>query len=80
MSDAPTAAEKPSPIERLYDVKEAANFLRLSKDTTRRLFAKEPGIFTITTPPCKYRRKYVTMRIPESVLLRVYRRGLTVAA
>jgi hypothetical protein len=64
----------------LYDVADAAKMLHVSSDTARRLFAKEPGIFTITTPPCKYRRKYVTMRVPESVLLRVYRRGLKVVA
>ena len=69
-----------SPVETLYDIADVARILNVSKDTARRLFDREPGIFTITSPPCKYRRKYVTIRVPESVLLRVYRRGLKVAA
>jgi hypothetical protein len=75
-----TTTPRPCPIERLYDIAEAADALHVSKDTARRLFSKELGIFSITSPPCKYKRKYTTIRIPESVLLRVYRRGLRVAA
>jgi hypothetical protein len=68
--------EKPSPIEPQYDIAEVATMLKVSKDTARRMFEREPGIFIITNPTCKYKRKYVTIRVPESVLKRVYQRGL----
>jgi len=68
------------PIEPVYTVDEVANMLKMSKDTARRRFRKEPGVFVMTTPACKYKRRYETIRIPESVLQRVYRRCLVVAA
>jgi hypothetical protein len=72
--------QPPSPIERLYEIHEVANFLKISTDTARRLFRNEPGVWVMESTPCKYKRRYVTVRVPESVLLRVYRRHLNVAA
>jgi hypothetical protein len=54
--------------------------LNVSTDSARRLFAKEPGVFSYSSAPSKYKRRYTTVRVPESVLIRVYRRGLSVAA
>lgn len=68
------------PIEPLYDIREVGKMLKVSTDTARRRFRKEPGVFVMTTPPSKYKRRYETIRVPESVLQRVYRRCLVVAA
>lgn len=69
-----------TPIEHHYTIEEVAGFLRLSKDTCRRLFQHEPGVFVMKSRPKKYRRAYTTIRIPESVLVRVHRRMTLIAA
>ena len=64
------ATEPPSLVghgERHYSVTEVANLWALSRDSVRRLFRREPGVLAIGD-------KYVTLRIPESVLDRVHRR------
>lgn len=53
--------------ERHYSVSEVANLWALSRDSVRRLFRREPGVLAMGD-------KYVTLRIPESVLKRVHRR------
>jgi len=69
-------AQESSPAtERHYSVSELAVLWNLSVDTIRRLFEHEPGILVIGKEPGKYsRRRYITLRIPESVALRVHRR------
>ncbi len=59
-----------------YSVAEVAEMWKLSPSAVRRLFQREPDVFTIGEPRPKYgrRRGKVTLRIPESVLERVYRR------
>jgi hypothetical protein len=46
----------------------------LSTDSVRRLFENEPGVLVIERPS-KNTRRYRTLRIPESVALRVHRRN-----
>lgn len=46
----------------------------LSSRTVRRLFANEPGIIELGQPDTMKKRRYLTIRIPESVLMRVHRR------
>jgi hypothetical protein len=56
-------------------IKDASRRLALSTDTTRRLFANEPGILRIGQPTRKvgrkYRRRYFSIRIPMNVFRRV---------
>lgn len=69
---------RPSPsefhLERHYSVAEVAVLWQLSADTIRRLFADEPGVLAMANPRGKHRRRYATLRIPETVLARVHRR------
>ncbi len=61
--------------ERHYSVAEIAELWKLSVDTVRKLFANEPGLMVIGNgDPRPGTRRYRTLRIPESVVLRVYRR------
>jgi transcriptional regulator GlxA family with amidase domain len=53
--------------ERHYSVSEVATLWSLSRDSVRRIFRREPGVLVIGD-------KYVTLRIPESVLQRVHKR------
>lgn len=69
-------AQETSPAtERHYSVRELAVLWNLSADTIRKLFEHEAGVLVLGSEPGKYsRRRYVTLRIPESVALRVHRR------
>jgi hypothetical protein len=60
--------------QRHYAVEQVADMWNISRDTIRRLFAAEPGVLKIVRPGNRYKRTYSTLRIPESVLNRVYRR------
>ena len=60
--------------ERYYSVKEIADLLELSRDSVRKLFQNEPGVLVLGDQSSKYKRRYTTLRIPESVLRRVVRR------
>jgi AraC-like DNA-binding protein len=60
-------------IEPHYSTAEVARALKLSEDTTRKIFGDEAGVVRIAKPS-KRRRKYVTLRIPRSVFLKVYSR------
>ena len=53
--------------ERHYNVTDVAKLWGLSRDSVRRIFRREPGVMAIGD-------RYVTLRIPESVLERVHRR------
>jgi hypothetical protein len=46
----------------------------LDEKMIRRIFGDEPGVVSIESEESRYRRAYRTLRIPESVLLRVHRR------
>lgn len=59
-----------------YTVEQVAEMWNLSKDSVRRLFLSEEGVLRISRPGTRYKRSYTTLRIPESVLNRVYRRML----
>ena len=61
--------------ERHYTVREIAERWRLSDDLVRKVFDSEPGVIAIGQAHSSGRkRRYVTLRIPESVLERVHRR------
>ena len=47
---------------------------RLSVDTVIRLFEREAGVLVLENPTSKQRRRYRTLRVPISVLIRVEKR------
>jgi hypothetical protein len=56
-------------------VREIAEMWRLSDDLVRKVFEGEPGVIAIGEARSSGRkRRYVTLRIPESVMERVHRR------
>jgi hypothetical protein len=60
--------------ERHYSVKEIAEMWSLSPDTVRALFEHESGVLVLGECEASPKRRYRTIRIPESVLERVHRR------
>lgn len=67
------------PSEHHFTAKEVAEEWNLSQDTIYRLFLNEPGVLVIVSEKKKYRRTRRTLRIPDSVKSRVYRRLQNVA-
>ncbi|HEX4004137.1 MAG TPA: hypothetical protein VHX36_15910 [Candidatus Acidoferrales bacterium] len=60
--------------ERHYAVTEIAEMWNLSVDKVRSLFEREPGVLIIGEQNPRHKRRYVTLRIPESVVERVHYR------
>lgn len=60
--------------ERHYSVKEVAALWSISPDAARRIFQNEPGVLALGDQSSPHRRRYTTLRIPESILERVHRR------
>ncbi len=60
---------------RHYSIDELAEAWNISRDTVRRLFEREPDVLVIErTRGLGRKRRYKTLRIPEEVARRVYRR------
>ncbi|HEY6182877.1 MAG TPA: hypothetical protein VIW67_11555 [Terriglobales bacterium] len=59
--------------ERHYSVAELAKVWKLSENTIRRMFENEPGVLRWGKNEQRFSRRYFTLRIPESVVLRVHR-------
>ena len=65
---------EPEPaLEKHLSVEELARLWAMSEDFVRRLFEKEPGTIVFCNPR-KGTRVYRTLRIPQSVAMRVHRR------
>jgi hypothetical protein len=60
--------------ERHYAVSQIAELWSLSADAVRKLFQDEPGVLVLGGEGSPHKRRYTTLRIPESVLQRVHRR------
>lgn len=60
--------------ERHYSPAELGGMWSLSADTIRRVFESEPGVLVFENPVRSSDRRFRTLRIPESVALRVYTR------
>ena len=72
---ASTTGTLPLHIERHYTVGDLATRWNLSLDTIRRLFENEPGVLVLGESSGKGgKRRYTTLRVPESVAARVHRR------
>jgi hypothetical protein len=59
-------------LERHFSVGELAGLWDLSEQTIRRMFAGEPGVIEWGHIESRFKRGYITMRIPESVVRRVH--------
>ncbi len=60
--------------ERHYAVAEVAELWNLSPDVIRKLFEREPDVLVIGDDAPRGKRRYTTLRIPQSVAERVHRR------
>ena len=67
-------ASEETALERHYTVQEVAEMWQLDEKMIRRLFGDEPGVVSIGSEESRFRRAYRTLRIPQSVLVRVHRR------
>ncbi|MGA7832627.1 MAG: hypothetical protein WCA21_16850 [Terracidiphilus sp.] len=61
-------------LERHYSVSEIAKMWALSEKTVRRMFEDEEGVLQWGSPETRRKRGYITLRIPESAILRVHRK------
>jgi hypothetical protein len=75
----PSQIQTRAPGERHYAVAEIASMWNLSTDKVRDLFEEEPGVLLIGRRNPR-KRRYVTLRIPESVVERVHSRLSSKAA
>jgi hypothetical protein len=60
--------------QRHWSVAEIATAWNLSEDSIRRLFANEPGVLVVGRQIKGSKRRYTTLRIPQSVVERVHSR------
>ena len=66
-------AEQGLALEHHFSPEQLGDIWGLSADTVRRVFEGEPGVLIIEQAR-RSTRRYRTLRIPESVALRVHRR------
>ena len=59
-------------FEKHYSIHEISQLWGLSPKTVRRIFEDEPGVVELDNRGSRHKRKYVTRRVPESVLRRVH--------
>jgi hypothetical protein len=69
-----TQQENVASAERHYAVIEVAEMWNLSPDKVRELFEHEPGVLVIGDRNPRHKRRYFTLRIPQTVLQRVHNR------
>jgi hypothetical protein len=65
--------------EKHWKVEDIAAIWNLSKDAVRRMFQNEPGVLILGNHSKASKRRYRTLRIPQSVLERVHKRNSLVA-
>jgi hypothetical protein len=61
--------------EKHYTPSELGKMWALSPDTIRKLFEGETGVLKIRNSNSPHKRRYVTLRIPESVVIRIHRKS-----
>lgn len=59
-------------LEKHYTVAEVAGLWNLSEDTIRKLFRDDPAVLKIGVGEKRFKRGYVVLRIPESIVLRTH--------
>jgi hypothetical protein len=66
--------------EEHFTASELAERWKLDPDTIRKIFRDEPGVLQFTSgKKTRYRKCYITLRIPASVAERVHRRMSVIA-
>ena len=65
---------RPTITEKHFTPAELAEAWNLSVETIRNLFRDEPGVLKIGKTTSRYKRGYITLRIPQKVAERVHRR------
>jgi hypothetical protein len=70
----PVKATSLATLERHFSVSEISEIWSLSKDTVCRMFQNEPGVLVLSGRSSGRKRRYTTLRIPQSVLERVHRK------
>lgn len=68
-----TTLPQPAAFERHFSPRTLAEMWGFSEDTIIRWFEDEAGVLKCGTEGLRGKRRKVTLRIPESVALRVYR-------
>lgn len=64
-----------SSTERHYSPADIAAMWRLSVDSVRKIFEKEPGVLIIGNSQSRRgKRSYTTLRIPQTVLNRIHKK------
>jgi hypothetical protein len=61
-----------SALEKHYTTVAVAKLWSITPETVRRIFREVPGVLKITRPETRFKRKYTTYLIPESVLQAVH--------
>ena len=65
----------PEPFhERIYTVKQVAHILGLSENQVTKIFEKEPGVRDLAEA-CYFGKRRRMLRIPHSVLVRIWNRS-----
>jgi hypothetical protein len=59
-------------LEKHYSVPEIAEAWGLGVDTVRDLFKNRPGVFKIERPETRFKRGYTVLRVPETLMRKVY--------
>ena len=72
--DGTPAESAPGFAVKHYSPAELGQLWGLSVETIRRMFDREPGVLIFENPDRGSERRRSTMRIPESIAERVYRR------
>jgi hypothetical protein len=73
-TDAPATPANRLFEEQHYTPAHLGKIWGLSDDTIREIFQNEPGVLCRGDNGTRRKRKYITMRIPESVAMRVHAR------
>ena len=73
----PASVPQSPALERHFTVAEVAALWGLSQDAIRKLFEREPGVLALGNEQGneqgQRKRRYITLRIPESVVERIHR-------
>jgi hypothetical protein len=67
-------APKSIAMEKHYTPEELGELWRFSAEKVREIFKSEPGVLKVGHEERRYKRLYVSLRIPESVAERVHQR------
>jgi hypothetical protein len=61
-------------VERHYTITEIAKQWHMDYGSVRPLFEDEPGVLKFGHGELLHKRSYISLRVPESVMIRVHRR------